>query len=170
MAEETKFIEISVADIGTDIKKHLSIIGKRQIDKLGNTLFGGMTLSSIEMNILPQEIRAALGVFASKVAPIVKTYVDKSLPAMVTFDAGRINTGKRESFESCFRSFVNAYTLNAIIGMNYPDMAKKYADEANLYLESATKLVFSKDRPATSEKSVKDMTGVVILGEITKIT
>ena len=110
MAEETKMITISMESIESDVMKQVSVIAKRQKDKAGDSLFGNTTLSAVEKVVIRQYIESAVRSFAGELAPVVKTYIDSSLPASVTFNVIRLNEGHKNAFESCFRGYVRAYT------------------------------------------------------------
>lgn len=161
MAEETKLITISMDSIESDVTKQVSVIAKRQKDKNGDSLFGSTTLSAVEKTVIRQYIESAIRSFAGELAPVVRTYIDSSLPASVTFNVTRLNEGHKNAFESCFMGYVRAYTTYMVLTLSSTEQAKVYSDEANTLLKSAIKLVFDKTPPATSVKTLKDMTGSI---------
>ena len=81
MAEETKLVTISMDSIEGDVTKQVSVIAKRLKDNDGVSLFGRTTLSSVEKIVIRQYIESAVRSFAGEMAPVVKTYLDSSLPA-----------------------------------------------------------------------------------------
>ena len=159
--EETKLITISLASVEGDVMKQVSAIAKRQNDKAGNTLYANTTLSSAEKAVMKQYIVAAAHSFAGEVAPIVKTYIDDSLPVSVTFNVTRLNDGHRKAFESCFMGYVNAYTIYMILVLSGAEQAKVYADDMSMHMNAAIKLAFDKTPPSHSSKTLKDMTGSI---------
>lgn len=159
--EETKLITISLSSVEGDVMKQVSAIAKRQNDKAGNSLFGSTTLSNAEKTVLNRYIVAAAHSFAGEVAPIVKTYIDDSLPVSVTFNVTRLNDGHKKAFESCFRGYVNAYTTYMILTLSSTEQAKVYSDEMSMHMKAAIKLVFDKTPPSHTPKTLKDMTGSV---------
>lgn len=161
MTEETKLITISMESIESDAMKQVSVIAKRQKDKAGDSLFGNTTLSAVEKVVIRQYIESAVRSFAGELAPVVKTYIDSSLPASVTFNVIRLNDGHKNAFESCFRGYVRAYTTYMVLTLSGTEQAKVYSDEANMLLKDAIKLVFDKDAPSASAKTLKDMTGSI---------
>ena len=161
MAEETKLITISMESIESDVMKQVSVIAKRQKDKAGDSLFGNTTLSAVEKVVIRQYIESAVRSFAGELAPVVKTYIDSSLPASVTFNVIRLNEGHKNAFESCFRGYVRAYTTYMVLTLSGTEQAKVYSDEANMLLKDAIKLVFDKDAPSAGAKTLKDMTGSI---------
>lgn len=160
MAEETKLITISMDSIESDVMKQVSVIAKRQKDKNGDSLFGSTTLSAVEKTVIRQYIESAIRSFAGELAPVVRTYIDSSLSASVTFNVTRLNEGHKNAFESCFMGYVRAYTTYMVLTLSSTEQAKVYSDEANALMKSAIKLVFDKEAPSVSSaKTLKDMTG-----------
>lgn len=159
MAEETKLITISMESIESDVMKQVSVIAKRQKDKNGDSLFGSTTLSTVEKTVIRLYIESAIRSFAGELAPVVKTYIDSSLPASVTFNVIRLNEGHKNAFESCFWGYVRAYTTYMVLTLSSTEQAKVYSDEADALLKSAIKLVFDKEAPSAGAKTLKDMTG-----------
>ena len=109
--------------------------------------------------MIRQYIESAIRSFAGELAPVVRTYIDSSLPASVTFNVTRLNEGHKNAFESCFMGYVRAYTTDMVLTLSSTEQAKVYSDEANTLLKSAIKLVFDKEAPSTGAKTLKDMTG-----------
>ena len=161
MAEETKLVTISMESIEGDVTKQVSVIAKRLKDKDGVSLFGSTTLSSVEKMVIRQYIESAVRSFAGEMAPVVKTYLDSSLPASVTFNVTRLNEGHKNAFESCFMGSVRAYTAYMVLTLSSTEQAKVYSEEMNMHLKAAIHLVFDKMPPPTSVKTLKDMTGSI---------
>ena len=161
MAEETKLITISMESIESDVMKQVSVIAKRQKDKAGDSLIGNTTLSAVEKVVIRQYIESAVRSFAGELAPVVKTYIESSIPASVTFNVVRLNEGHKNAFESCFMGYVRAYTSYMVLTLSSTEQAKVYSEEMNMHLKAAIQLVFDKTPPATSVKTLKDMTGSI---------
>ena len=66
-------------------------------------------------------------------------------------------------FEGNFIGYVIAYISNAVLGMTEPDLAKKYAEDMANHIAAAIKLIYHKTPPASSNMSLADMTGEVII-------
>lgn len=156
-------ITVNLKTLKSDIKQHLSIIGKRQGDKQGNTLFVGVTLSSTEENIIEQYMKAAVETFVGELSPKVKFYASTESTIKVTIDTNRINSGCKNAFEGNLRGYVTSYVVNATIGMNYPELAKKYNAEMEWHMNAAVNLIFTKEQHFIFGKTLKDMKGEVIL-------
>lgn len=149
------------------VKKHLSIIGKRQKNQDGSTAFAGVTLSSAEEELIRQYVSAAVETFVGEMAQLV-TYYDNGdfLTFMIenTRWAGGEN-GITVPFEGNLMGYVIAYVAYNVMGMNYPDLAKKYGNDMTNHLNAAIKLVFAKTKPTSSEKRLSEMVGGMTLGD-----
>jgi hypothetical protein len=164
MAETT--ISINYSTLEGRVKTHLSIIGKRQGDKQGNTLFTGITLSSAEEDFIEDYIKAAVEIFSGELAPKVNTFSIGS-GVEIHIDSTRINSGCSEAFKEDFQGYVQAYVLNAILEMNYSDLAKKYAVDMERHLQAAVKLIYTKEPPSKSGSTLVNMNGSVTLDNTT---
>ena len=163
MAVTEQTITIGYADIKSMVKKHFSIIGKRLSDKQGNILFTGVTLSSTEEDILKQYVKNAAETFVSSFSPLIDSYTDNTDDVVFTYQRNRVSEGKANAFCSLFKSYVVDYVAYSVLSMTYADSARKYADDMTNHVNSALKLIFQKDAPASGSKTMEDMTGEVIL-------
>ncbi len=146
------------------VKKHLSIIGKRQKGNEG-VLFAGITLSSEEERIMKQYINAAAETFAGELAPLITYYNSGDFLVFMVKNTRWDENGTSQTvpFEGNFMGYMVAYVANAVLGMNYPELAKKYAVDMTNHLNAAIKLIYMKTPPRTSGKTLEDMTGEVKL-------
>ena len=145
-------ITIDWSHVKNAVKKHLSIMGKRQKNPEGNTAFAGITLSSAEEDVMKQYINAAVETFVGEMAQLV-TYYDSG--DFLTFKIKNSRWAGTETsvtvpFEGNMIGYVVAYVSNAVLGMNYPDLSKKYESDMINHLNAAIKLVFVKTEPANS--------------------
>lgn len=163
MAVTEQTIAIGYADIKSKVKKHFSIIGKRLSDKQGNILFTGVTLSSTEEDILKQYVKDAAETFVSNFSPLITGYTDNTDDVVFTYQRNRVSESKANAFCSLFKSYVVDYVAYSVLSMVYADSARKYADDMTNHVNSALKLIFQKDAPASVSGNLTDMTGEVIL-------
>lgn len=163
MAVTEQTITIGYADIKSKVKKHFSIIGKRLSDKQGNILFTGVTLSSTEEDILKQYVKDAAETFVSSFSPLIAGYTDNTDDVVFTYQRNRVSESKANAFCSLFKSYVVDYVAYSVLSMTYTDSARKYADDMTNHVNSALKLIFQKDAPASVSGNLTDMTGEVIL-------
>ena len=59
--------------------------------------------------------------------------------------------------------YVIAYVSNAVLGMTEAELAQKYAADMANHIAAAIKLIYHKTPPASSNKSLSDMTGEIII-------
>lgn len=163
MAVTEQTIAIGYADIKSKVKKHFSIIGKRLSDKQENILFTGVTLSSTEEDILKQYVKDAAETFVGNFSPLIAGYTDNTDDVTFTYQRSRVSESKANAFCSLFKSYVVDYVAYSVLSMTYADSAKKYADDMTNHVNSALKLIFQKDAPASGSKTMEDMTGEIIL-------
>lgn len=160
-------VTIDWSHVKDAVKKHLSIIGKRQKNQDGSTAFAGVTLSSAEEELIKQYVSAAVETFVGEMAQLV-TYYDNGdfLTFMIenTRWAGSEN-GITVPFEGNLMGYVIAYVAYNVMGMNYPDLAKKYESDMTNHLNAAIKLVFAKTKPTSSGKRLAEMVGGMTLGD-----
>ena len=99
-----------------------------------------------------QYINAALETFVGEMAQLV-TYYDSGDFLIFKINNSRwavTETSVTVPFEGNLIGYVVAYVANAVLGMNYPDLAKKYESDMTNHLNAAIKLVFVKTEPANS--------------------
>lgn len=160
--EDTVFT-IDISSIGKKAKANLSAMGKRLVGKDGKTLFASTTLSSAEESMLNSYIQKGIEIFLGEISPIVTGYTNNEI-VTVTFHSTRLNEGKQFAFRENFSSFVVEYSIQKVLGLSLTEEARRNAEEdLQRHLHSAVKLVFQKDAPAISRKSVSDMRGEVII-------
>lgn len=145
-----------------DIQRHLSTIGKRQYTKDGQNIFSGITLSSEERTLLDQYIRGAVQTVEGLLRPLVTSFTTTDSSITMTL----VNSRGLSDFDTrCgefVTSFIIAYTLNEFLGMNYPDLAKKYDDESKGQMEALMLYAFYKEPPTAPAYSYSNVSGTVI--------
>jgi len=161
MSDTTKTITINVTDLKKKLKQQLSLIGKRQSDKQGNTLFAGATLSSNEEAAIDIAIHGAAQTFARELAPKITSYSESTTSDSIAFNASGLNNAKGTVVADIFVNYAIAFVCKATLGKNYPELAKEFADEMASYLESGVGIAYSIDPPTSSDKTLADMTGTM---------
>lgn len=154
-------ITLDWSHVRSEVSKHFAIIGKRLQDKDNSTMFAKVTLSSEEKSIMQHYINAAAETFTSELAPLV-TYYNSGDFLVFTINNSRWADSEDSisvPFEGNFMGYTIAYVANAILGMNYPDLAKKYGNDMVSHLEASIKLVYIKKPPLSSGKTLKDING-----------
>lgn len=141
---------LSFTTLKSDIQRHLSVIGKRQHTKEGVNLFAGITVSSEERPIFDQYIKGGAETVESMLRPLVTAFSISSDNITLTLTNSRGNSDFDDRCKEIVSSFIVAYTLNEYLGMNYPELAKKYQGETANYMQSLLLYAFHKEKPAVS--------------------
>lgn len=146
---------LTIANVISDIKRHLSIIGKRLYTKEGKNLFSDITLSSAEetnilkqyINISAQEIEAMLKQFITS-----STYTDDDITVTVANTRGDDDFEQRT--QALSESFVTLNTIGEYLSMLHPELAQKYMSDARRKMESLITYVFYKEPPVKQASGI----------------
>lgn len=140
---------ITVSSIISDIKRHLSIIGKRLYDKEGKNMFSNITTSTAEEPIFEQYISAAVKEVDSALLPIIVSHEITATNIVYELENTRGKYG--DDFEShCegyIKSFIVLYVVGRFLAMTHPDMAEKYTTDSNNAIMSLVQYAFYKEPP-----------------------
>ena len=112
---------------------------------------------------MKQYVKDASETFVGNFSPLIAGYTDNTDDVVFTYQRNRVSEGKASAFCSLFKSYVVDYVAYSVLSMTYADSARKYADDMTNHVNSALKLIFQKDAPASGSKTMEDMTGEVIL-------
>jgi hypothetical protein len=143
-------ISFTIDSVIADVKRHLSIIGKRLYTKEGKNLFSDITLSSAEdRQILTQYITAS----AQDVEAMLNKFISSSTyDTSVTMDIE--NTRGDADFSTRAKdfivSFVTLSTVGEYLSMAHPDIAQKYQADARQRMEALIGYVIYKTAPASA--------------------
>ena len=144
-------IQIAPSTIKTQVKNHLSIIGRRVKDNTGKSLYSSIQLTTNEDNIVETYMDGAIDFLVGQLADVVTiTLINGSYN--VTFANSRWTGGENKadftpSFNDAFTRFVVAYTVSQVLSMYAPEYAKKYDADVTNCLVSLKQLVFTKQPP-----------------------
>ena len=146
---KTKNMTITISNLISAIKRHLSIIGKRLYNKDGKNMFSDITLSSAEdTQILTQYINAsAQDIEAALKQLITSTVYDGSAIVMnITNTRGDSDFSTR--VQNMAESYITLNTAGEYLSMVHPDIAQKYQRDAQQRMESLVAYVFYKKAPS----------------------
>jgi len=151
---------ITIASVIADIKRHLSIIGKRLYTKDGKNMFSDITLSSAEdTNILTQYITDS----AQDVEAALKQFITDSTYNTTSISMTIANTRGDSDFQTRAEDLAETYVrLNSIgeyLSMVHPDLAQKYFADAKQRMEALMFYVIYKKSPTPSSSSYNDING-----------
>ena len=136
---------ISLADIDSDIKRHLSIIGKRLYDKEGKNLFSNITTSTAETGIFDQYIAAAAQNIAGALSQFVSSYSDTS----ITLTGSRFNSELEKALQNAGKSYAVLFSVGEYLAMTHPELAEKYYRDAQGMMNTIITTAYHKEPPTT---------------------
>lgn len=160
--------QIDFSSLKPDIKRHLSVIGKRAKDGEGKNIFSDITTSTAEDPIFDRYVSEAVQNLAGALNIFVTDYTETSL----TIDAERWNDELIDALEKACLSYATLYSVYQYLSMTRPDMSEKYAAEVVGKLDNVITLAYHKEQPNQSESSYADVGGrtriatSVLLGEV----
>ena len=139
---------ISLTGISGDIKRHLSIIGKRLYDKEGKNLFSNITVSTAEQpstggGIFDQYIAAAAQNIAGALAQFVTSYSDTS----ITVEGTRWNAQLTASVQNAAKSYAILFAVGEYLAMTHPELAEKYYRDAQGMMNTIITTTYHKNPP-----------------------
>ena len=134
---------IDISNIEGDIKRHLSVIGKRLYDKEGKNLFSNITVSSAEPSIFTQYISAAAQNISGALAQFVTSYTDTT----INVDGTRWNTALVNSVTNAAKSYAVFFSVGEYLAMTHPELAEKYYRDANGMMQTIMTLAYHKNPP-----------------------
>lgn len=143
-----------------DIKRHLSIIGKRLYTKEGKNLFSDITLSSAEdYQIIQQYVYAAAQDVEAICRPLVSSFTLSGDDVVIVLANSRGASDFESRTTELVKSFIELYTVGEYLAMVHPDIAQKYHADARQRMESLVEYVFFKTPPTAPNYSYSDITG-----------
>lgn len=145
---------IDFANIKNDIKRHLSVIGKRKNSE-GKVAFSDITASTAEEPIFDKYISEAIENIAGMLGIFVVGYTDTS----ISLNAERWNPSLVTALDKASKTYVALYAVYEFLNMSHPDIAKKYQDELLLKASNIIALAFHKQEPTASSASYGDIRG-----------
>lgn len=148
---------IDLSTLKPDIKRHLSVIGKRAVDATGKNIFSDITVSTAEDPIFDKYTAEAIQHIAGLLGAFVKIYTSTSL----TIDAERWKPGLLDALQDAIKDFTVIYVVCEYLKMTRPDIAEKYNSEVALKTNNIVTLAYYKDKPAQSASSYSDVKGAV---------
>ena len=137
---------ISLSGVGTKIKRHLSIIGKRLYSKEGKNLFSNITVSSIEDPIFNDYIYAAAQNIAAALAQFVTSYSDTS----ITVNGTRWDAEVAEAVQNACVSYATLFSVGEFLAMTHPELAEKYYRDAQIMMNTIISSAYHKDPPTAT--------------------
>ena len=138
--------QIDLSGVSAEIKKHLSIIGKRLYDKDGKNLFSNITVSSAEDGIFTHYISAAAQNIAGAIAQFVTSYSDTS----ITVNDARWDSHVATALSKAAQSYALLFSVGEYLAMTHPELAEKYYRDAQGMMNTIIATAYHKDPPSVT--------------------
>lgn len=137
---------ISLSDVGSNIKKHLSVIGKRFYDKNGKNLFSNITVSSAEEGIFNDYINAAAQNIAGALAQFDTSYSNTS----ISVNSARWDSETAKALQNAAESYALFFSIGEYLAMTHPELATKYQQDAQGMMHTIVSTAYYKAPPSVS--------------------
>ena len=155
-----------------EVKRSLSIIGKRSTDDNGNLLFTDITVSTNEEYIIIDYFQQAVIDLAAELSGFITTpaTAPATFPggfptgATITIDLPSNHSEAVEPFiqQSC-NAYCVSYALYSWFTVTAPRISEKYNADCSRRANAVLRLVHQKEQPDTPELTYADIPGSVIL-------
>ena len=153
---------INFATTKAAIKRHLSIIGKRIYTKEGTNLFSNITVSSVEDAIFEQYIQAAAQNVEAMLRQLVTFYsVISGTQIEITLENKRGDVNFDTRCGELINSYVVLFSVGEYLSMTHPELAAKYAKDAEGAIHALFSYAFYKGGP-THESAKKEYPLVLV--------
>ena len=137
-------ITISLSSLKAEVKKHLSVIGKRTYTKDGHNMFSNITVSTAEDPIIDNYLAIASQAVYALIHPFVTAWSITGTNLTATL----ANTRNDSDFETKAKDYIESFmTLSATgdyLAMTHPDIAQKYEADTTGAMQSLLMYVFYK--------------------------
>ena len=137
-------VTISLTSLKAEVKKHLSVIGKRTYTKDGHNMFSNITVSTAEDPIIDNYLVIASQAVYSLIHPFVTAWSITGSNLSATLS----NTRNDADFESKAKDYIESFMVLSATGdylaMTHPDIAQKYKADTTGAMQVLLTYVFYK--------------------------
>lgn len=142
-------ITVTFSSLRPDVKRHLSIMGKRERDKQGKNIFASITLGSPEEDIIDVYLQSGANSILSALSQLLFSYNVSATTAEATFKYTR-SSHVVSGVQKGISSYCVYFAVCEYLAMDFPELAKKYYDLAERTRRDVIMLAFSKLPPNSS--------------------
>ena len=142
--------KISLDSLKAEVKKHLSVIGKRTYTKDGQNMFSNITVSTAEDPIIENYLEIASQAVYALIHPFVTTWsISRNAQTLVLELTLELENARNDSdFETKAKGYIESFmTLSATgdyLAMTHPDIARKYKEDSTGAMQVLMTYVFYK--------------------------
>lgn len=137
-------ITFDFATLATEVKRSLSIIGKRSIDEQGNLMYKDITLGSLEEPLLNDYFQQAVIDLSTETDTFITASTDTSLT--LTFPANHNNALEPAITKLC-NAFCVSYALYSWFSIVAPRLVEKYMGDCKRQAGALIRMVYNKKPP-----------------------
>ena len=151
---------ITISTVVSNIKRHLSIIGKRLHGRDGKNMFSDITVSSAEEPIFQQYVMAAAQNVEALLRQLITSYSQTADSITIEMENSRGSTQFDGRCSELITSYMTFFSVGEYLAMTHPDLAAKYQKAADNTIQSLTAYAFSK-KPPVDNASFTNPTGTI---------
>lgn len=143
-------ITFDFATLATEVKRSLSIIGKRSIDEQGNLMFKDITLGSLEEPLLNDYFQQAVIDLTTETDTFITASTDTSLT--LTFPTNH-NDALNPAITKVCKAYCVSYALYSWFSVVAPKLQEKYMGDCRRQAGALIRLIHNKKAPTVSSES-----------------
>ena len=143
-------ITLNFSTLANDVKRSLSIIGKRSIDEHGNLMFKDITMSSLEEPLLDDYFQQAVIDISAESDSFITASTDTSLT--LSFPDNH-NDALNTAILNVCKAYCVSYALYSWFSVVAPRLQEKYMGDCKRQAGALIRLLHNKKTPALSTES-----------------
>lgn len=143
-------ITFNFNNLAEEVKRSLSIIGKRSVDESGNLLFKDITLSSLEEPLLNDYLQQAVIDLTTETDTFITASTETTLT--LTFPTNH-NDALDTAITKVCKAYCVSYALYSWFSIVAPRLVEKYMGDCKRQAGALIRLIHNKKAPAESSSS-----------------
>lgn len=143
-------ITLNFTTLAAEVKRSLSIIGKRSVDENGNLMYKDITLSSLEEPLLEDYLQQAVIDLTTETDTFITASTDSSLT--LTFPTNH-NDALNTVITNVCKAYCVSYALYSWLSIVAPRLQEKYMGDCRRQAGALIRLIHNKTAPATPANS-----------------
>lgn len=141
-------ITLDFTTLAGEVKRSLSIIGKRSIDEQGNLMFKDITLGSLEEPLLNDYFQQAVIDLTTETDTFIKASTDTTLT--LTFPSNH-NDALNPAIAKVCKAYCVSYALYSWFSIVAPRLVEKYMGDCKRQGGALIRLIHNKKQPTVNE-------------------
>lgn len=127
-----------------EVKKHLSVIGKRTYSKDGHNMFSNITVSTAEDPIIDKYLVNASQAMNAVLHQFVKTWSVSGSTLTIELENTRNDANFQAKTKEYIESYMTLFATGDYLAMTHPELAQKYKEDVTSVLHAIMAYVFYK--------------------------